>query len=194
MSGSEQDDRGRPTPSAATDRDAAPRVAGAANQWDAQFIDFYREWTKPLVGFLVVQGANVALAADLVQETMTVLYRRWPEVDHPRAWAFRTASRRLVRVMSTVREIPTNELPPPSSPLLRTGTTNIEWWEHRHDLIDRIRRLPPRQRQVMAWTLCEHTPAEVADQLGLPGDTVRANLYQARNTLKAQFVREEENR
>lgn len=194
MSGSEQDDREQPARSAATDRDATPQVARAVGGWDAQFAAFYREWTKPLVGFLVVQGANVALAADLVQETMIVLYRRWPEVDHPRAWAFRTASRRLVRAMSTVREIPTDELPPPSSPLLRAGTTEIERWEQRHDLVDRIRRLPARQRQVMAWTLCGHTPAEIAEQLGLPDDTVRSNLYQARNTLKAQLVREEEDR
>jgi RNA polymerase sigma-70 factor (ECF subfamily) len=194
MSGSEHDDGGRLARSSATDRDAAPRAAGAAAGWDAQFTAFYREWTKPLVGFLVIQGANVVLAADLVQETMTVLYRRWPEVEHPRAWAFRTASRRLVRAMSTAREIPTDELPPQPSPLLRAGTTDTERWEQQHDLVDRIRRLPARQRQVMAWTLHGHTPAEIAEELGLPGDTVRSNLYQARNTLKAQLAREEEDR
>jgi len=59
---------------------------------------FYREQTRPLVGFLVMQGANVALAVGLVQET----------------------------------------------------------------------------------------------QLRLQGETVRSNLCQARNTLKAQLVREEE--
>jgi RNA polymerase sigma-70 factor (ECF subfamily) len=99
-----------------------------------------------------------------------------------------------VRAVSTVREIPTDELPPPSSPLLRAGTTDTQRWEQRHDLIDRIRRLPPRQRQVMAWTLYEYRPAEIADELRLPADTVRANLYQARNTLKAQLAREEEDR
>lgn len=194
MSGSEQEDHGQSTWFSAADRDATPQVVDTASGWDVEFAAFYREWTKPLVGFLVVQGADVALAADLVQETMIVLYRRWPEVDHPRAWAFRTASRRLVRVVSTVREIPTDELPSPPSPLLRAGVTDIERWEQRHDVVDRVRRLPPRQRQVMAWTLYGYTPAEIAEQLGLPADTVRSNLYQARNTLKTQLAREEDDR
>ncbi|MGW4116634.1 RNA polymerase sigma factor [Actinosynnema sp. NPDC004786] len=159
-----------------------------------EFAAFYREWTKPLVGFLVVQGAGVALAADLVQTTMATLYRRWPEVGHPRAWAYVTASRALVRAMSTVRETPTDDPEPQPSPLLRTGATNIELWEQRHDLIERIRRLPSRQRQVMAWTLHEHTPAEIAERLGLSREAVRSNLYQARNTLKAWLAGQEDDR
>lgn len=192
MTRSGQDDRGRSARSAAADRDIAPQpVVGSTGGWDVEFAAFYREWTKRLVGFLVVQGADVAQAADLVQETMTVLYRKWPQVDHPRPWAFRTASRKLVRAVSTAREIPTDPSP---SPLLRAGPSDIERWEQRHDLINQIRQLPPRQRQVMAWTLYGHTPAEISEQLGLSDTAVRANLYHARNALKARLVREEDDR
>jgi RNA polymerase sigma-70 factor (ECF subfamily) len=192
MSGSGQDDRGREW-SAAAERDTASwLVPGSAGGCDAEFTVFYMKWTKPLVGFLVMQGADIGLAADLVQETMAVLYRRWLQVDHPRAWAFRAASRRLVRVVSAVREIPTDDQLLPQSPLLRFGAPDIEHWEQRHDLIDLIKRLPSRQRQVMAWTLYDHTPAEIAEQLGLSVDTVRSNLYHARNTLKDRFAGEED--
>ncbi|MCS7484133.1 RNA polymerase sigma factor [Umezawaea endophytica] len=194
MSGPGQDDHRRPTRFSAPAPDATLNVAGTTGEWDAQFAVFYREWTKPLVAFLIMQGADVALAADVVQETMAVLYRRWQEVDHPRAWAFRTASQRLVRAVSTVREIPTNELPPLSSPLLRARPTDIERWEQQYDVVDLIARLPPRQRQVMAWSLYGHTPAEIADQLGLSGDAVRANLYRARITLKTWLSRGEGDR
>src|SRR5688500_11681632 len=88
-----------------------------------EFKEFYRCGTRELVAFLVLQGATLALAADLVQDTMITLYRRWPEVEHPRAWAYRTASRALIRALSTVRETPTAD-PLEHSPLLRV--TNVE--------------------------------------------------------------------
>lgn len=194
MSGPVQDDHGRAARFPTTDRDAVPEVGGLGGGWDAQFAAFYRAQTKPLVAFLIAQGADVALAADVVQETMATLYRRWPQVEHPRAWAFRTASRGLVRAVSTVRESPTDDLPPSSSPLLRAAPTEIERWEQQYDVLALVSRLPARQRQVMAWSLCGHTPAEIAEQLGLSGEAVRSNLYQARNTLKAWFSGEERDR
>lgn len=168
-------------------------TTGEPSGRDAEFTVFYRAWTKPLVGFLVLQGASVALATDLVQDTMTALYQRWSEVDHPRAWAFKTASRALIRALSTVRETPTAE-PPEPSPLLRRPVTEIEQWEQQHEVVELVRHLPPRQRQVMAWTLYGHTPAEIAEQLGLSGEVVRSNLRHARRTLSKHLVREEDGR
>ncbi|WP_121394284.1 RNA polymerase sigma factor [Actinokineospora cianjurensis] len=133
------------------------------------------------MAFLVVQGADAALAADLVQQAMITLYRRWPEVVSPRPWMFRTVSRDLVRAMSSVRESPTDEQG--ISPLLRPGQSGIEHWERRDDLMMQIRRLAPRQRQVMAWTMFEYTPTEIASELNLTPQAVRSILYQARNAL-----------
>ena len=156
---------------------------------DVEFTVFYRSWTKRLVGFLIMQGADLELAAELVQETMSVLYRRWAEVEHPRAWAFTTASRALVRSLAEVREVPTAETPEPS-PLLLSNGPGIDHWESRHVLLPLIRGLPARQRQVMAWTLHGYTPAEIAERLQLGVEAVRANLYQARRSLSARLAEE----
>ncbi|WP_082403487.1 RNA polymerase sigma factor [Saccharothrix sp. NRRL B-16348] len=168
-------------------------TTGEPSGRDAEFTAFYRAWTKPLVGFLVLQGASVVLAADLAQDAMAAIYRRWSEVEHPRAWVFKTASRALIRAVTTVRETPTAE-PSEPSPLLRRPVTDIEKWEQQHEIVELVRRLPPRQRQVMAWTLYGHTPKEIAEQLGLSSEAVRSNLHHARTTLSTHLAREEDGR
>jgi RNA polymerase sigma-70 factor (ECF subfamily) len=53
----------------------------------------------------------------------------------------------------------------------------------RHQVIEQLGLLPPRQRQVMAWTFDGYTPAEIAEELGLSSATVRGSMRKARNTL-----------
>ncbi|GGP36691.1 RNA polymerase sigma factor [Saccharothrix coeruleofusca] len=153
---------------------------GAKHAADTAFSDFYRATTRQLVAFLLLQGADLPLAADLAQETMTTLYRRWAEVSQPRAWAYRTASRALGRALFSSRETPTAD-----PPLLR-ATADVEHWHQTQEVVAELARLPPRQRQVMAWTLFDHTPAEIAAELGMTPEAVRANLYQARKALIAR--------
>jgi DNA-directed RNA polymerase specialized sigma24 family protein len=90
---------------------------------DVTFTAFYLETIKPLVGFLLLQGARLADATDIAQDTMTAAYGRWRSIEHPRAWAHRVASRALIRKIASVREDSVIETPEPS-PLLRA--TNIE--------------------------------------------------------------------
>lgn len=151
---------------------------------DAAFATFYRESVPALVAFLVVQGARLADAADIAQESMTKAYREWHRLQHPKAWVHRVASRALIRRLVTDREYPVGELPEPV-PLLRT--TDIERWELRHDIVRCLAQLPPRQRQVMAWTLSDYRPAEIAVELDLPPATVRQTLFLARQALAARL-------
>ncbi|MFF4902852.1 sigma factor-like helix-turn-helix DNA-binding protein [Streptomyces sp. NPDC001068] len=44
----------------------------------------------------------------------------------------------------------------------------------------REKSTPARQRQVLAWTLSEFTPAEIAEQLNMTPEAVRASLKKAR--------------
>jgi RNA polymerase sigma-70 factor (ECF subfamily) len=53
-----------------------------------------------------------------------------------------------------------------------------------------LRLLPYRQRQVMAWTYDGYTPAEIATFLNLDAGAVRASLHKARETLKRQLIGE----
>ena len=51
-------------------------------------------------------------------------------------------------------------------------------------ILELLRLLPHRQRQVMAWTYDGYTPTEIATFLNLDSGTVRASLHKARETLK----------
>lgn len=147
---------------------------------ETTFSDFYRANTTRLIAFLILHGASLADAADVAQETMTAAYQRWQDLRNPKAWMYRVASRALIRRLTSTREEPFARLPEPT-PLLRA--TAIESWEQDHDIAHLLAHLPPRQRQVMAWTLAGHTPAEIAVELGMKPETVRSTLLKARRSL-----------
>jgi DNA-directed RNA polymerase specialized sigma24 family protein len=101
------------------------------------------------------------------------------------------ASRALVRTITAVEEDLVEQVPEPTSLLARPDA--IAEWEGRYDALPLLKSLPPRQRQVLAWTLAGYTPSDIADQLGLPAETVRGNLAKARRAAAAYLkAREEE--
>ena len=144
---------------------------------------FYREYLPRLVAFLVWQGASLSDATDLAQETMIDAYRRWGDIEHPSAWVRRVASRKYARRITTADELAEPEA---SSPLLPSGFSVSEW-EERHDVLRMLAELPPRQRQVMAWTYDGYTASEIAVELNISVDAVRTNLMRARRTLAAKL-------
>ncbi|RKN05397.1 RNA polymerase sigma factor [Streptomyces radicis] len=154
-----------------------------------EFSAFYRATVPGLVGFLVNQGATLSVAADVAQETLIKAYQRWSDLDNPRAWAHRVASRALIRRIAEVREEPVERVPEPTSLLPRPDAAAE--WETRHDILRALVQLPYRQRQVMAWTLGGYTPAEIAEELGMTPEAVRASLLKARRAAVAQ-LREED--
>lgn len=145
-----------------------------------EFSNFYRATMRSLVQFLINQGSSVHLAADIAQETMTKAYRRWTEIEHPRAWVHRVASRALVRHFARVVEDPTDSVPEPTS-LVPLPDAAGEW-EAKQNTLRVLQSLPPRQRQIMAWTLNGYTPTEIAVELGIAPEAVRSSLMKARRT------------
>ncbi|WP_280273557.1 RNA polymerase sigma factor [Nocardia wallacei] len=161
---------------------AAAQSASAISPIDvAAFKMFYESFVEDLALFLVWQGARVADAAEIAQETMIQAWQSWSGIQHPRAWARKVAGRALARRIGSVREDPVLELPEQSA-LLREHP-DFDAWEQRHDILRALAKLPPRQRQVMAWTLEEYTPSEIAEILRIEPDAVRANLRKARRAL-----------
>lgn len=158
---------------------------------DDEFSQFYCLTVRDLTGFLIMQGARLADAADIAQDTLCSAYRRWRAIDNPRAWSYRTASRALLRRLVSGREDLVGE-PPEPNPLL--SATAVEGWEQQQDIVVLLAQLPPRQRQVMAWTLYGYTPKEIADELGIRPEAVRANLMKARRALAQHLPREEGSR
>jgi RNA polymerase sigma-70 factor (ECF subfamily) len=164
-------------------RASSKHESGAGSDADAEFAAFYRQTVKRLVGFLIVQGATLADAAEVAQDTLCAAYRRWDSIDHPRAWVYRVASRGLIRRLTSVED-PVDE-PTALTPLVRA---DIEHWEQQHHLVTVLASLPPRQRQVLAWTLYDHTPAEIANELGLTSEAVRSSLKKARRALAIRLA------
>ncbi|WP_333767739.1 RNA polymerase sigma factor [Streptomyces sp. IBSBF 2435] len=174
----------------------APAIGDHLDTWhdlqlakDAAFSAFYRATVRALVGFLVSQGAGVHVAADIAQDTMLSAYKRWHTIDRPQAWVYKVASRALVRRIASCEE-PVEQVPEPTS--LLADPDAIAAWEARHDLLPLLRSLPPRQRQVLAWTLSGFTPGDIAEQLGMNDDAVRASLYKARRAVAEAIKAREE--
>lgn len=156
----------------------------------AEFAAFYTKSVPRLVAFLRWQGASVTDATDCVQETMMQAYLRWSTVDHPHAWCRRVASRLYTRQLASLEE-PIADTETAGSPLLPTDT-DLNAFEQRHYVLPLLERLPPRQRQVMAWTYDGCTPTEIATELTMNPEAVRSSLKKARATLKKLLKEDEE--
>jgi len=178
------DEPGRTLPTTATGAPAhhdpdAPLVNVAA------YSAFYRAEVKALVNFLLWMGAGLADATDIAQETMIEAYQGWPSIRHPRAWTRRVASRRYGREQFGQEVVTEPEL---LSPLL-SASADIAAWEQRHDVLRLLAMLPWRQRQVMAWTFDGYQPQEIAVELQITAEAVRASLKLARRTLAERLGR-----
>jgi RNA polymerase sigma factor (sigma-70 family) len=137
------------------------------------------------VAFLLWQGARLPEALDIAQETMLAAHQHWQTIRHPEQWARRVASRTLIRRATSTEEIPVEQIPD-GRPLL-APQTNVGDWEQQHDILRALAVLPPRQRQVMAWTFDGYSPSEIAAELQLTAEAVRSNLRKARQTLAAHL-------
>jgi RNA polymerase sigma-70 factor (ECF subfamily) len=143
---------------------------------------FYREFITHLVAFLIWQGASLGDAADLAQEAMIEAYRSWDAIEHPRAWTKRVASRKYARQITRVEPVEPAHL----APLVPAGF-DIAEWEEDHEILRFLALLPPRQRQVMAWTYDGYSRSEVAAELNITAEAVRTNLLRARRALAARL-------
>ncbi|RSM69243.1 hypothetical protein DMH04_46250 [Kibdelosporangium aridum] len=69
-----------------------------------EFELFYRGTVQQLVRFLMLQGASLADARDIAQDTLSSAYERWHKLDNPRAWSYRVASRAFIRKVVSTKE------------------------------------------------------------------------------------------
>jgi RNA polymerase sigma factor (sigma-70 family) len=160
-------------------RESPPHRAAAS---DEAFVTFYRDSFPRLVALLRWQGVPLPAAVDLAQETMVEAYRLWNTIDHPAAWTRRVASRMWARRVARVAEEPFAEIPEHLSLLV---VTDLGAWEQRHDVLRVLDQLPARQRQVLAWILDGYNPTEIAIELQMTAEAVRASLAKARRAVAA---------
>lgn len=148
------------------------------------FRRFFMEERPALLVFLLRQGAAREDAWDAVQESFIRAYLHWQDIDNPRTWIRTTAARIYRRQVRRDREVPVDmraEWQPPSL------FADLEHDEECRQVIELLRALPVRQREVMAWSYDGYAPQEIAEFIGISDDAVRASLYQARRRLRKRL-------
>jgi RNA polymerase sigma factor (sigma-70 family) len=148
----------------------------------AEFSRFYRMKASGLVAFLRWQGASLPDAMDCAQEALARCFQRWETITDPHAWCRRVASRIYIRRVAAVEE-PVDDLELVHSSVLQRADANLDEFENRHVILQMIEQLPLRQRQVLAWTYDGAPDVEIADELRISLDAVRATRRKARITL-----------
>ena len=145
---------------------------------------FRREYSS------IVWSANVVLhdyarAEEVAQEAFVRLLENWAKVsryDRPGAWVRRVA----IRIATTVAHRQSRLVSVDQAWPAADEVPSVDL-----DVIAAIRRLPPRQRAVVALYYVDDLPVnEIADILGCGVSTVSVHLHRARTKL-AELLGEE---
>lgn len=148
---------------------------------------FYGREISRLVLFVTVStGLDIHAAADVAQAAFEKALPRWPTLRNPRAWLYRVAYHEaLARCEAVRREVPVDALP--DRPDQLSAALAAELRAEQREVLTLLQGLPPKQRQVMTWTLAGFADAEIADALGLSTSAVKQSRYYARRNLAKQL-------
>jgi RNA polymerase sigma-70 factor (sigma-E family) len=147
--------------------------------------DFVRGQLPGLLRYATMLTGERELAADLVQDVLVKVYRRWgriSDVDHPGHYVRRMVTNGYLswRTSRSARLVATGEL----ADEVRPGDFATDH-ALREDMWQRLVRLPRRQRAVLVLRYYEQLDdAEIADLLGCARSTVRAHAHRALTTLR----------
>lgn len=151
----------------------------------AEFTEFYQSTRDDCLRIVLVAVGDQALAEDLVAEAFARAWTAWRTVRRhpaPRAWVVRTALNAHVSWWRRRRrEMPLegHDLPVPADPSSALDTA----------VVAALRRLPVRQRQVIALRLLLDLDTQTtAQMLGISAGTVGAHLHRAIATLRGDIA------
>ena len=147
---------------------------------DLDFESWYRSLHPRVVAALYLSTGELDDAADAADEAMARALERWDRVRtmaSPDGWAFQVAFN-LIRRRGRRRALEHTVLRRSAAGRATTVPAPAgEAW-------DAVRRLPPRQRQVVALRFLVDLPeAEIAEILGIARGTVSSTLVDARRAL-----------
>jgi RNA polymerase sigma-70 factor (ECF subfamily) len=155
------------------------------------FEAFYTRESKAVIGLAYVLSGSRSGAEDLAQDGFLAAFRDWDRIagyDDPGAWVRRVVANRAVsgfrrrkaETKALIRIRPDEHLVPEIP-----AESDVLWKE--------VRRLPRRQRQVIALRYLDHRPiAEVALILDCSANTVKTHLMRAKQELARRLDLEEE--
>lgn len=151
-----------------------------------EFAEFYRTSRDDcLRAVLAVVGGDTQLAEDLVAEAFARAFTRWREVSRhpaPAAWVVRTAlNTRVSWWRKRRREVPLAAHD--DGPWTWPADGGID-----ANLLDAVRRLSRRQREVLALRVFLDLDAQqTARVLGISANTVSVHLFRAVAQLREQL-------
>lgn len=157
-------------------RPRAPRPGA----WDdAAFTEFVTARLPHLLKLGRVLAGDDQRGADLVQDALERTFLHWSKVRDPEAFVRRAMVNRSVSVWRKLHwERSLTELREP------VGTDRPA----DHELLAAVKRLPPRQRAVIALRYYEDlTEAQTAEALGCSVGTVKSQANRAMTALRAQL-------
>lgn len=154
---------------------------------DDEIRDLYAGSYRRLLGQLIGVTGSVAEAEDVLQEAFVrgLDHPRRLGAENPEAWLrtvavnlARSRWRRAQRLIGLAPRL--------------VDEPHVGDVDGRLDLLQALRRLPSRQREVIAlYHLADLSIDQVAETLGLPTGTVKARLSRGRAALSTLLVEEE---
>ncbi len=151
------------------------------------FAEFYAATRDDCLRVVLLTARDRLLAEDLVAEAYTRAWLSWRKVralDQPRAWVVRTAlNTRISWWRRRRREVGLDgQDHDHASPASQDGISGSGLDT---DLVAALRRLPARQREVVALRLLlDLDTASTAEALGLADGTVASHLHRALTALR----------
>jgi RNA polymerase sigma-70 factor (sigma-E family) len=148
-----------------------------------EFVEFYTAQKDRCLRAAVASGMEPDRAEDAVAEAFARAWSRWGSVrsmESPTAWVVRTAINQNISWWRKRRREVVPDVPPDQPVTDELG---------RPDLVDAIRRLPPRQREaVVLRYLLDLDTESTARSMGVAPGTVSAHLHHALASLRAHLT------
>jgi RNA polymerase sigma factor (sigma-70 family) len=158
---------------------------------DLDFEKFFVESKDRILRTVFVSTGNYHEAEDCVADAFEKAYRSWGKVgslESPAAWVVRVATNRFIdqhrRRSRFAMLLP--ELARPEASITQPVPFDP-------DLLNAIRRLPVRQREVLEYrVILELSAKETARELSISVATVGVHLHRALQTLRNNVIQTEE--
>ena len=168
------------------------RLAVRARTDRAAFVELYNEVFPDVSRFLLSKSRSGEIADEALSRTFFNMYIHLGEYDENRGsfttWLFRIAAnelRMLFREKQRSNSAPWDENLDPSVSERESPEARILKRERERELYGALFRLSEREQKILSMTYwLDMTSEEVAQELGMTSDAVRAALSRSRKTLK----------
>ncbi len=161
-----------------------------AGRWDADEAveQLYAAHYRRLVRLSVLLVGDVATAEEVVQDSFVAMHGRWRSLREPDkglAYLRQTVVNRSRSVLRH-RGVRARHQPPPL-PDLPGADEDVLVTERRAEILDALRALPDRQREVLALRYyLDLSEAEIAETLGISRGAVKSHASRGVAALRAQ--------